>query len=171
MITSNGLLAEHEAFLNVALGAAALAEFTTAFEKATPRTEPGVSLWHLATVIPLVFHETSRRAISKRQPRSGLRSILTRDPDNDIAQNEPIFNLNERMRATYSRTLRSINCGIACDLITLRAGLFMAQSTVPRDMCRGAAAEIVKAAAKLGGWAGEATAFEYLTVLGVEVHQ
>jgi hypothetical protein len=168
---STALLSEHEAFLNVALGAAALAEFTSAFQKVAPRTEPGVSLWHIATVLPLVFQETSRRAISKRQPRSGLRSILTRDPDNDIAQNEPIFNLNERMRAGYSRTLRSLNCAIASGLIDVENGLFMARSTVPREICPGVASDIVKCAAKLGAWAATTTAFEYLTVLGVEVRR
>jgi hypothetical protein len=166
---TTALLSEHEAFLNVALGAAALAEFTAAFQKVTPRAEPGVSLWHLVTVLPLVFHETSRRAISKRQPRSGLRSILTRDPDNDIAQNEPIFNLNARMQTSYSRTLRSLNCGVACGLIQIQDGLFVAASTVPKEACPGVASDIVKCAAKLGGWAAETTAFEYLTVLGVEV--
>jgi hypothetical protein len=150
---NGGLLNEHETFLNVALGAAALAEFTAAFQKVTPRAEAGVSLWHLATVLPLVFHETSRRAIAKRQPRSGLRSILTRDPDNDIAQNEPIFNLNERMRAGYSRTLRSLNCGIACGLLDIQDGTVTSRSTVPRDVCPGVASEIVRCAAKLGAWA------------------
>lgn len=168
---STGLLTEHEAFLNVALGAAALAEFTNAFQKVSPRPEPGVSLWHLTTVLPLVFQETSRRAISKRQPRSGLRSILTRDPDNDIAQNEPISNLNERMRAAYSRTLRSINCGITCGLIEIQDGLFIARSTVPREVCPGVASDIVRCSAKLGTWAAATTAFEYLTVLGVEVRR
>lgn len=168
---NSGLLNEHEAFLNVALGAAALAEFTAAFQKVIPRSEMAVSLWHLATVLPLVFHETSRRAIAKRQPRSGLRSILTRDPDNDIAQNEPIFNLNERMRAAYSRTLRSLNCGIACGLVDIQDGSFISRSTVPRDVCPGVAGDIVRCAAKLGAWAAETTAFEYLTVLGVEVRR
>jgi len=168
---NNGLLNEHESFLNVALGAAALAEFTAAFQNVAARPESDATLWHLATVLPLVFHETSRRAIAKRLPRSGLRSILTRDPDNDIAQNEPIFNLNERMRAAYGRTLRSLNCGIACGLLDIRGGSITSRSTVPRDACPGVASDIVKCAAKLGAWAAETSAFEYLTILGVEVRR
>ena len=72
----SGLLSERETFLNVALGAAALAEFTAAFGRIA-RPEAGVTMWHIVTVLPLVLHETSRRAIEKRLPKSGLRSILT----------------------------------------------------------------------------------------------
>lgn len=167
----DGLLTEHEAFLNIALGAAALAEFTAAFQKVAPRAESALSLWHLATVLPLVFQETSRRAISKRQPRSGLRSILTRDPANDIAQNEPIFNLNQRMRTAYPRTLRSLNYAIAGGLLVLDDGAVIARSTIPRSACPGVAGDIAACAAKLGGWAATTTAFEDPTILGVEVRR
>src|SRR5580658_1614741 len=91
---SGGLLNEYEVMLNVGLGAEALTAYTSAFLAITERQEQSVTLWHLSTVLPLVFNEVSRRAISKHQARSGLRSILTRNPENDLAQNEAIFNLN-----------------------------------------------------------------------------
>jgi hypothetical protein len=168
---SSGLLNEYEAMLNVGLGAEALAAYTAAFQAARPRPEDAVTLWHLATVLPLVFHEVSRRAISKRQPRSGLRAILTRDPSNDIAQNEPIFNLNRRLHAVYPRTLRSINCGIAWGLLSVEDGAILAHSSRRPSSLAGETGEILAAARKLGTWAGQLTPFEYFTVLGVDFHQ
>src|SRR5271170_23269 len=110
---SGGLLSEYESMLNVGLGAEALTAYTSAFLAVNDRSEQSVTVWHLSTVLPLVFNEVSRRAISKRQPRSGLRAILIRNPESDIAQNEAIFNLNQRMRALFPRTMRSLNCAIA----------------------------------------------------------
>src|SRR6185312_8033774 len=94
---SAGLLEEYELMLNVGIGAEALSAYISAFEAVSDRPEDAATLWHVVTVLPLVFHEVSRKAISKRQPRSGLRSILTRDPPNDIAQHEAIFNINGRI--------------------------------------------------------------------------
>ena len=166
----SGLLSERETFLNVALGAAALAEFTAAFGR-TARPEAGVTLWHVVTVLPLVFHETSRRAIEKRLLKSGLRSILTRDPENDIAQNEPIFNINERVRTMYPRTVRSLRCATATGLLEINDGWIIAKHVVPRDECDGVAEAVVRSSSKLGTWAGELSAFEYLTILGIDVHR
>ena len=168
---TSALLTEHEVMLNVGLGAEALRAYTAAFQGAQERPEEAVTLWHLATVLPLVFHEVSRRAISKRQPRSGLRSILTRDPDNDIAQNEPIFNLTQRLRSMYPRTTRSLNCAIAWGLVAIEDGAILPRSGRRNTSFTGEAREIVKAATKLGTWAGQLTSFEYFTVLGVEFRQ
>jgi hypothetical protein len=157
--------------LNVGLGAEALSTFTAAFHRVRERPEEAVTLWHLATVPPLVFHQVSRRAISKRRSSSGLRSILTRDPDNDIAQNEAIFNLNRRLRAMYPRTMRALNCGFAAGLLGIENGDILSLSFRRSSLFTGEAREIVKAAEKLGTWAGQLTSFEYFTVLGLEFHQ
>jgi hypothetical protein len=169
---SGGLLHEHEVMLNVGLGAQALTAYVGAFQAVSERPEQALTLWHLTTVLPLVFHEASRRAISKRQARSGLRSILTRDPDNDIAQNEAIFNLTGRLRATYPRTMRSLNCAIAWGLIGIEDGAIVPRSSDrSRPSWAGEARDVVRAAEKLGTWAGQLTSFEYFTVLGVEFDQ
>jgi|ERR1035441_1120774 hypothetical protein len=165
---SGALLNEHETMLNVGLGAEVLAAFTAAFWRVTERPEETVTMWHIATVFPLVFHGASRRAISKRRSRSGLRSILSRDPDNDIAQNEAIFSLNQRMRAMHPRTMRSLNCAIAWGLLGIEDGAIRALSASRNGSSAGEAGEIIDAARKLGTWAGKLTSFEYLTVLGVE---
>lgn len=165
---SGNLLNEHEMMLNVGLGAEALAAYTATFQVVDERPEQALTLWHVATVLPLVFHEASRRAISKRQARSGLRSILTRDPDNDIAQNEVIFNLTRRLRATYPRTIRSLNCAIAWGLVGIEDGAIVPRSGRSRPSWAGEARDVVRAAEKLGTWAGQLTSFEYFTVLGVE---
>lgn len=165
---SGGLLNEYEVMLNVGLGAEALAAYTAAFLAVKERPEQSVTLWHLSTVLPLVFHEVSRRAISKHQTRSGLRSILTRNPDNDIAQNEAIFNLNQRLRAIFPRTMRSLNCAIAWGLLDVRDGAILTRPVRRRPSPGGEASNIISAAKKLGTWSGSLTAFEYFTVLGVE---
>jgi ABC-three component (ABC-3C) system Middle Component 3 len=164
---SDGLLNEYELMLNVGLGAEALVAYTAAFERAQGSSGEAITLWHIVTVLPLVFHEVSRRAISKRQSRSGLRSILTRDPNNDIAQNEPIFDFEQRLRAMFPRTMRSLNCAVSWGLLEITDGIF--HSTVRRTTpsFTGEAKQIVEAAKKLGGWAGGLTAFEYFTVLGI----
>jgi hypothetical protein len=167
---SGSLLNEYELMLNVGLGAQALRAYTTAFQSVHERPEEAVTLWHLATVLPLVFHEASRRAISKRQPRSGLRSILARDPANDIAQNEAIFNLTRRVRAMYPRTKRSLNCAIAWGLLDIEDGAVRPQPNRLSPSFTGEARSIIRAATKLGTWAGQLTSFEYLTVLGVQFH-
>lgn len=167
---NSGLLNEHEVMQNVGLGAEALNAYTTAFLAVHNRSEAAVTLWHLATVLPMIFHEVSRRAILKRHISSGLRSILTRDPDNDIAQNEAIFNLTRRMRTTYPRTIRSLNCAVAWGLLGIEDGAVLARSAQHSSSFAGEARDVVKAATKLGTWAGHLTSFEYFTVLGVEFH-
>jgi hypothetical protein len=164
-----GLLNEFESMLNVGLGAESLRTYVAAFHAVHDRPKDHVvTLWHLVTVLPLVFHEVSRRAISKRRVVSGLRSILTRDPDNDIAQNEAIFNLNGRMRSMYPRTLRCINCAIAWGLLTTSDGAFLSLSDARHTSVSGESREIIRAAEKLGTWAGQLSIFEYFTILGVE---
>jgi hypothetical protein len=165
---SSGLLDEYEVMQNVALGAEALTAYTIAFGAVRPSPAESVTLWHLATVLPLTLNEVSRRAISKRQARSGIRSILTRDPDNDIAQNEPIFDLTRRIRAMYPRTTRSLNCAIAWGLLRTQDGAILPMSVRRVGSSFGEADEVVKAARKLGTWAGQLTSFEYFTVLGVD---
>jgi len=167
----NGLLNEYEVMINVGLGAEALWAYTVGFHRIRGRPEECMTLWHLATVLPLIFHGVSRRAISKRRVKSGLRSILTRDPANDVAQNEPIFNLTRRLRAIYPRTLRSFNCAIAWELLEVEDGVIVPRSVQRSPLVTGEAREIVKAADKLGVWAAQLTSFEYFTVLGVEFHQ
>lgn len=167
----DGLLNEHEVMLNVGLGAEALWAYTAKFHEVRERVEEAVTLWHLATVLPLVFHGVSRRAISKRRLKSGFRSILTRDPANDIAQNEAIFNLNRRLRAMYPRTTRSLNCAIAWELLGIEDGAILPRSVRRPSSFAGEAREIVKAAEKLGRWAAQLTSFEYFTVLGVEFRE
>ena len=168
---SSGLLSEYEIMLNVGLGAEALGAYAAGFDGASTDSNDTVTLWHLVTVLPLAFHQTSRRAIMKRQSRSGLRSILMRDPDNDIAENEPIFNLNRRMREMFPRTARCLNCALSWGILrvedgAIRAGLVRRSST-PSGEVR----DVIRTAEKLGGWAGQLTAFEYFTVLGVDFHQ
>jgi len=153
------LLNEYEAMLNVGLGAEALTAYTAAFHAVRERREQAVTLWHLATVLPLVFHEVSRKA------------ILTRNPENDIAQNEAIFNLNRRMRATFPRTMRSLNCAIAWGLLGIEDGTILVRPVRRRPSFSGESRNIISTAKKLGTWAGQLTAFEYFTVLGVELRR
>lgn len=167
---SSKLLNEHEVMLNVGLGAEALVAFTAAFHAISARQEKSVTLWHLATVLPLVFHHTSRRAITKRQVRSGLRSILTRDPNNDIGQNEAIFNLTRRMHEMFPRSVRSLNCAMAWGLLSMEDGGIVPRPERRRPPVAGEVRDIVRAAEKLGTWAAQLAAFEYFTVLGVEFH-
>jgi ABC-3C biological conflict system middle component len=169
MIMSGTLLQEYEVMLNIGLGAEAIAAYANSFEETKHDAAHVITLWHLATVLPLIFHQASRRAISKRQPRSGLRSILTRDPRNDIAQNEPIFNLNARLQAMYPRTIRSVNCALAWGLIEVHNGAIIPNGTRQKPTFTGEAQEIVNAAKKLGIWSGELSAFEYFTILGIRL--
>src|SRR5205823_5421550 len=99
------------------------------------------------------------------------RSILARDPANDIAQNEAIFNLTRRVRAMYPRTKRSLNCAIAWGLLDIEDGAVRPQPNRLSPSFTGEARAIIRAATKLGTWAGQLTSFEYLTVLGVQFHQ
>jgi hypothetical protein len=96
---------------------------------------------------------------------------LTRDPDNDIAQNEAIFNLNQRLREMYPRTMRSLNCAIAWGLLGIEDGGILPLVVRRPSALAGEVREIVKAAEKLGTWAGQLTSFEYFTVLGVELNR
>jgi hypothetical protein len=163
------LLREYEIMQNPALGANALWAFTQGFISRPMEELQHLTLWHLVTVLPLVFHDTSRKMIIKRKQTSGLRSILDRDPSSSIAQNETVFNINNRIKAMENRTLRSLNIAIACKLIILEDGHFT--SNVPYKLPKQVSDEtknILKAANKLGVWAGSMTSFEYLTILGVE---
>ena len=166
---SAGLLDEFELMMNVGLGAETIYSFVNAFQAVVAKSEDATTMWHLGTVLPLAYHETSRRAISKRQLRSGLRSILDRDPANDIAQGEAVFNLPRRIRLMYPRTKRAINFAIYTRLIVVEDGVFLPTSTSRSVPFKGEVNDIARAAAKLGTWAGQLTAFEYFTILGVRI--
>ncbi|UUZ93356.1 DUF6521 family protein [Paenibacillus sp. P25] len=166
---SGALLREYEIMQNPALGANALWAFTQGFiSRPTEDLQP-LTMWHLISVLPLIFHDTSRKMIIKRRESSGLRSILDRDPASSVGQNETVFNIDGRLMAMEDRTFRSLNLAIACKLITLEEGYF--SSSVPYKLPKLVSNEtkaILKAAHKLGVWAGSMTVFEYLTILGVE---
>jgi hypothetical protein len=95
--------------------------------------------------------------------------VLERSPESDIAQNEAIFNLNMRLKAIFPRTIRSLNCAVSWGLLAVEDGAILARSTRRRRPISGEARNIISAATKLGTWAGRMTAFEYFTVLGVEL--
>lgn len=163
------LLSEYEIMLNPALGANALWAFTHGFVSENKKDLHSLSLWHLVTVLPLVYHEVTRKIIIKRRASSGLRSILERDSVSSISQNEVIFNINSRLKSMENRTFRSINLAILCDLIKVQDGYFLPNrpfkipTNTPNETM-----EILKSSKKLGGWAGNMSEFEYLTVLGVK---
>lgn len=160
------LLREYDIMLNPVLGAYALAFFIRGFISKSNELENKVTLWHIVTVLPLVFNKVSRYTIIKR--RGGLRSILNRDPKNNIAQNEVIFNLNNRIQIMSHRTFRSLNYAISYKLIKLEDGYFYPEAKIKIPTNTGEdTKEILKASEKLGAWAGELNVFEYLTVLGV----
>lgn len=166
---SGTLLHEYEIMQNPALGANALWAFTDGFISRSEEKLQPLTLWHIVSVLPLVFHDTSRKMILKRNQSSGLRSILDRDTASSVAQNETIFNIDNRLMATENRTFRSLNIAIACKLITLEEGYF--SSDIPFKFPKKVSDEtkaVLKAANKLGVWAGSMTVFEYLTILGVE---
>ena len=154
---------------NPAIGANALWAYTQGFiSRPTEEIQP-LTLWHLVSVLPLVFNDTSRKIINKKRKSSGLRSILDRDPSNSLAQNETIFNIDIRFKSMENRTLRSLNIAIACNLINLEGGCLT--SNVPFKLPKQVPDEtkaVLNAANKLGVWAGSMSAFEYLTILGVE---
>lgn len=163
------LLSEYETMQNVGIGALSLWGFCGEFQKVSDAAR-GPTLWHLATVLPLVLNERSRRAIAKRRVTSGLRAIIPRDADNDIAQGEAVFNLNSRMRALQPRTLRSLNCAIGWGLLTLEDGCVVSARSMRSIKSLGDESRaILGCAQKIGTWAGALPTLEYLTILGVEV--
>lgn len=166
---SGTLLHEYEIMQNPALGGNALWAFTQGFISRPLEELQPLTMWHLVSVLPLIFHDTSRKMILKRREASGLRSILDRDSASSVAQNETIFNIDYRIKGMENRTFRSLNLAIACNLITLEEGHFT--SRVPFKLPKQVSDEtkaVLKAAHKLGVWAGNMSAFEYLTILGVE---
>lgn len=160
---------EFEIMQNSVLGAHVLWAFADGFSSVDKNYNNELTLWHLITVLPLVFHEVSRRAINKRRVSSGLRSILDRDPEIDIAQNEAIFNLVNRIKNLQERSFRSLNCAIALGFIEITEGYFIPSKRLklPREMHL-ETKQIIKSSQKLGVWAGQLSIFEYLTILGVK---
>lgn len=84
---------------NSVLGANALWACTQGFITPPMKELQLLTLWHLVSVLPLVFHDTSRIMILKRRVSSGLRSILDREAVSSVAQNEAIFNIDYRLKA------------------------------------------------------------------------
>jgi hypothetical protein len=161
----NTLLEEYEIMLNPSLGAYALHSFVKEFT-AKAQNDSKITLWHIMTILPLVYHHISRRAILKKR---SLRTILNRDPDLDISQNEVIFNLNHRIKEMSPRTFRSLNLALHFKLLDICEGYFfpIGRHAIPKNAGE-ETQKIIKAAAKLGGWAAESSVFEYLTILGVK---
>lgn len=160
---------EFEIMQNSVLGAYALWAFVDGFFSVSKDDQEKLTLWHIITVLPLVYHEVSRKAIYKRRPGSGLRSILDRDLEIDIAQNEAIFNLANRLKSLQERTFRSLNCAIAWGFVDIKDGYILPSSKfkLPKkiyDETR----HILKSSQKLGFWAGNLSIFEYFTILGVK---
>ncbi|WP_044339365.1 three component ABC system middle component [Rossellomorea aquimaris] len=166
---SGSLLQEYEIMQNPAIGANAIWAFAQGFISYPQEKHEHLTLWHIFTILPLVFHGTSRKVIIKRRESSGLRSILDREPSISLAQNEAIFNLENRIMSMEKRTLRSLNLAIACNLVTLENGNFTSRSNfkLPKNV-QAETKAVLKAANKLGIWAGNMSIFEYLTILGVE---
>jgi Family of unknown function (DUF6521) len=163
------LLQEYEIMQNPALGANAIWAFTQGFFARPPEELRSLTLWHLVTILPLIYHDTSRNMILKKREASGLRSILERDSKRSIAQNETVFNINNRIKALEGRTFRSLNLALACNIVELGEGHFF--SNVPfkiPNTTLDESKDILKAANKLGRWAGGMSDFEYLTILGVD---
>src|SRR5690348_10283156 len=106
---SGALLREYEIMQNPALGANALWAFTQGFISCPTEDLQPLTMWHLVSVLPLVFHDTSRKMIIKRREASGLRSILDRDPASAVGQNETVFNIDNRIMVMEDRTFRSLN--------------------------------------------------------------
>src|SRR6185503_1699027 len=154
---------------NVALCAYALGTLASGFHQAAPSQESGLTLWHMFSALPLVLHDIPRKIISKKRVGSGLRSILNRDININVGQNEVILNLPKRMRDMRRRTMRALNCAIAWDLLVITDGVFVTgpRFAWPRQV-EGETGEILKAAEKLGKWAAGCSTFEYLTVLGID---
>lgn len=159
------LVREYELMLNPALGAFALSSFADGFSK---QGEKPLTLWHIVTVLPLVLNRISREAILKHRQSSGLRSILERDPEAGIAQFEATYNLMKRISDLQERTFRSLSLSLGAGQLVLDGGSFRVTRALrtpkePNPEVR----DIIRAAFKLGFWAGQLSAFEYLTVLGV----
>jgi hypothetical protein len=163
------LLREYETMQNVALCAYALGSFASGFEEDVASRERGLTLWHLFSMLPLVLHEIPRKVITKRRVASGLRSILSRDSELKVRENEVIFNLPGSMRDMRQRSMRALNCAIAWDLLAIADGVFVSSPRfrLPKRV-DGETREILEAARKLGIWAGRFSTFEYLTVLGID---
>jgi hypothetical protein len=163
------LLSEYETMMNVGLGAQALWAFAYAYQRGKRTNQDPLNLWHLVTVLPLVFHGVSRKTIQRKRIASGLRSILERDPDYKLAQNEVMFDFTRRVRAMQARTMRSLNCAVSWGMLAVEDGAFVSSRVFTRPGPSGEVKSILIAAEKLGVWAGQMGAFEYLTVLGVDI--
>jgi hypothetical protein len=166
---SDRLLSEYETMMNVGLGAQALWAFASAYHGGKRANQDPLTIWHLVTVLPLVFHGVSRKTIQRKRIASGFRSILERDPDYELAQNEVVFDFTRRVRAMQSRTMRSLNCAVSWGMLTIENGAFLPSRVFKRPGPSGEVKSILAAAEKLGVWAGQMGTFEYLTVLGVEI--
>ncbi|MEC6748608.1 three component ABC system middle component [Marinilactibacillus sp. XAAS-LB27] len=162
------MVMEYEIMQNTALGANALYAFANGFYSETKDVDKSITLWHLICVLPLVYQKKSRKIIIKRRVSSGLRSILDKDTQSSLAQNEVVFNINGRIKNMKHRTFRSLNMAIACKILKIEQGyIYTLPYNIPQKTS-GETKEILDAASKLGKWAGNLSDFEYLTILGVE---
>lgn len=160
------LLREHDAMWNNGLGAIALAAFIRAYCSRLGADSLGPTLWHLLSVLPLVYPEKCRRVILKRRT---FRGIVERDPEEDVARGEITFRLAGRMQMMQSRTFASLNLALAMGFVAPAEGHFGAARPlrIPKDAGSETRA-VIRAAEKLGNWAAEVSSFEYLAVLGVD---
>lgn len=158
--------------LNPSIGAFAMLAFSAGFYERNKLESNRITIHHLVTILPLVLNRTSRSVILKRRESSGLRSIMGRDTKLKTSRNEAIFNINKRVDNFIARTYRSINIAFAAELIVIKDGYFHPVNflDIPAG-CPDDTKDILKAAQKLGRWAGKMNVIDYLSTLGVGTNE
>ena len=148
---------------NPALGAILIWEFVKGFVRQSAGRLPELPL--LFIVLPIVFNETLRTAISGTNPSSGLRLFATKFSKDQ----EVLLALQRRMLILRPTSLSSLSIGLESGLLTLNVSTASVDCTTKRypPKTRMAVRELGKHADKLGGWCGSLTLQEVQAALRI----
>lgn len=159
------LLNEVQAMQNSALGAALIWRFACGY---APRNKAhnGVPLPLAFVVLPVVFHERTRDAVSSTRLSSGARKFEEKFND----RGDVLFALNNRAIEMRSLSLRSVRHALASGLITLVSdqGMLWPRSYAKPPIDAKPVNNLLSAAEKLGSWCRLLTVYEISGILRVE---
>jgi len=148
---------------NPAVGAILMWEFVKGFTRQSAGKSPEMPL--LFIVLPIVFNETLRTAMSGTKPSSGLRLFTAKFSKDQ----EVLLALQRRMLMLRPTSLSSFSIGIESGLLTLDVTTATVGCTIKQypPKTQLSIRELGKHADKLGAWCGLLTLLEVQAALRI----
>jgi hypothetical protein len=152
---------------NPALGATLLWRFACGYADAHRTAEaPPVPLAFI--VLPLLYHRDTGELLT--HTRTNLSTFVEKFSRSDTAKTDVLLSLHERVLATRSLSLQSLQLAVQCRLLTVipTTARFASLSSAQPSGVAASVRPMLAAAERLGAWCSGLTFFEISNALKVD---